>query len=99
MPAQLTGSAWTCEAFCYARNKLSRFTRSLSSQSHAAFLSRYHFDGVVKNWVADNVQTFYKQYVTPLLHAGQKLVLVPASFSSDVNHKCDKYAVAAQLIK
>ena len=53
------------------------------------------FGGVV----ADNVQTFYKQYVTPLLHPGQKLVLVPASFSSDVNHKCDKYAVAAQLIK
>ncbi len=51
----------------------------------------YHFDGVVSNWVADNVQTFYKQYIHPLLHAGQKLVLVPASFSSNVNHNCNRF--------
>ena len=44
------------------------------------------------------MQSFYKQYIHPLLHSGQKLVLVPASFSSDLNHKCDRLSCFCRIV-
>ena len=42
--------------------------------------------GPVDNWVNDSVTTFYDEYIYPLLTPTQKVMLVPGSFGSDVNH-------------
>lgn len=49
----------------------------------------YHFDGKQNGWVDTNVRTWFKKYVYPYLHDGQKAALVPGSFSSTVNKQCD----------
>ena len=46
----------------------------------------YHMDGLVEGWVADRVRGFYDSFVFPFLAPGQRVVLVPGSFGSDVNH-------------
>ena len=46
----------------------------------------YHMDGTVQGWVQEYVAGFYDAYIFPLLSPGQRAVLVPGSFGSDVNH-------------
>jgi hypothetical protein len=56
----------------------------------------YHMDGLVEGWVAKWVKTFYDAWIFPHLTPLQKVVLVPGSFGSNVNHYpngtyvCDK---------
>ena len=46
----------------------------------------YHMDGFEANWVHDHVKGFYDAHIFPNLTAQQKVMLVPGSFGSSVNH-------------
>ena len=43
-------------------------------------------DGAVDGWVNHWVTGFYETYIFPHMTADQKVMLVPGSFGSDVNH-------------
>ena len=59
-------------------------------------IDKYHMNGQTENWVNKNVKAFYEQYIYPRLSGNQRVVLVPGSFGSNVNHfpngtyVCDK---------
>jgi hypothetical protein len=46
----------------------------------------YHMDGAATGWVVSHVKPFYETYIFPRLGAQQRVMLVPGSFGSDVNH-------------
>ena len=46
----------------------------------------YHVDGPVTGWVEANVKSFYEKLIYPRLGPMQKVMLVPGSFGSTVNH-------------
>jgi len=56
----------------------------------------YHMDGVVEGWVDSRVKAWYEAWIFPNITSEQKVVLVPGSFGSNVNHYpngtsiCDK---------
>jgi len=66
-----------------------KVTFSISSALSWFSIDLYHHDGVVPNWVHDNVKAFYKKYIFPNLHPGQRIALVPGSFNSNLNPNCD----------
>lgn len=53
-------------------------------------VDKYHHDGKVDNWVRDHIKSFYNEHMFPMMTLPtQKVLLVPASFSSKLNSKCD----------
>lgn len=46
----------------------------------------YHMDGPVAGWVDTKVRSFYDAWIFPNITAQQRVVLVPGSFGSTVNH-------------
>ena len=46
----------------------------------------YHMDGLVQGWVAAQVRSFFTEKIYPRLTPAQRVMLVPGSFGSDVNH-------------
>ena len=46
----------------------------------------YHMNGAVSGWVKEWVGGYYDSWIFPNLTSIQKVVLVPGSFGSDVNH-------------
>jgi hypothetical protein len=46
----------------------------------------YHMDGAVSGWVKEWVGGYYDSWIFPNITSIQKVVLVPGSFGSDVNH-------------
>jgi hypothetical protein len=50
----------------------------------------YHMDGLVVGWVDANVKQFYNDYIFPNLTNSQSALLVPGSYGSNLNKKCDK---------
>ena len=46
----------------------------------------YHMNGAVAGWVNNSVRAYYERWIYPNLTAGQRVMLVPGSFGSDVNH-------------
>lgn len=46
----------------------------------------YHMSGIVDGWVQQWVKGFYDAWIFPNITAEQRVVLVPGSFGSNVNH-------------
>ena len=56
----------------------------------AISVDQYHMDGYVKDWVKKEVkEKIYEQTIYPKLASHQRVFLVPGSFSSKLNKKCD----------
>jgi len=50
----------------------------------------YHMDGAQAGWVQGNVRSFYEAHIFPRLAPGQLVTVVPGSFGSNVNSRCDQ---------